>query len=54
MFEEAQLYSPVTSADDGTVTVHLADDHPGKSDPDYQARRNQIAATPVELSLIHI
>jgi phenylalanine-4-hydroxylase len=44
VFEEAQLYSPVTAADDGTVTVHLADDHPGKSDPDYQRRRNQIAA----------
>ncbi len=44
MFEEAQLYSPVTEADDGAVTVHLADDHPGKSDPDYQRRRNEIAA----------
>ena len=44
MFEEAQLYSPVTAADDGTVTVHLSDDHPGKSDPDYQARRNRIAS----------
>ncbi len=50
MFEEAQLYSPVTSADDGTVTVHLADDHPGKSDPDYQARRNQIAAAALDWS----
>src|SRR5262245_689834 len=48
MFEEAQLYSPVTSADDGTVTVHLSDDHPGKSDPEYQARRNQIAAAALE------
>src|SRR5215203_3725306 len=44
MFEEAQLYSPVTTADDGSVTVHLADDHPGKTDPDYQRRRNGIAA----------
>jgi len=44
MFEEAQLYSPVTTADDGTVTVHLADDHPGKTDPEYQRRRNEIAA----------
>ena len=44
MFEEAQLYSPVTEAEDGSATVHLADDHPGKSDPTYQQRRNQIAA----------
>ena len=43
MFEEAQLYSPVTKADDGSVTVHLADDHPGKTDPEYQRRRNEIA-----------
>jgi phenylalanine-4-hydroxylase len=43
MFEEGQLYSPV-SAKDGRVTVHLAEDHPGAGDPDYQARRNQIAA----------
>jgi len=44
MFEEAQLYSPVTTNADGDVTVHLADDHPGKHDPVYQARRNDIAA----------
>lgn len=44
MFEEAQLYSPVTTADDGSVSVHLADDHPGKADPSYQRRRNEIAA----------
>jgi phenylalanine-4-hydroxylase len=43
MFEEGQLYSPVTAADDGTATVHLADDHPGKADPSYQSRRNEIA-----------
>jgi phenylalanine-4-hydroxylase len=43
VFEEAQLYSPVTSADDGSVTVHLAHDHPGANDPAYRARRNQIA-----------
>jgi phenylalanine-4-hydroxylase len=48
MFEEAQLYSPVTTADDGSVTVHLSDDHPGKTDPEYQARRNQIAAAALE------
>ncbi len=44
MFEEAQLYSPVTTNEDGAVTVHLAADHPGKDDPAYQARRNEIAA----------
>ena len=44
MFEEAQLYSPVTQADDGAVTVHLADTHPGAGDPAYQERRNAIAA----------
>ncbi|MDX6583574.1 MAG: phenylalanine-4-hydroxylase [Solirubrobacterales bacterium] len=48
MFEEAQLYSPVTKGDDGSVTVHLADDHPGKTDPDYQRRRNQIASAALE------
>jgi phenylalanine-4-hydroxylase len=44
MFEEAQLYSPVTKSDDGSVTVHLSEDHPGKTDPAYQQRRNEIAA----------
>jgi phenylalanine-4-hydroxylase len=44
MFEEAQLYSPVTQAEDGSVTVHLSDDHPGKTDPEYQHRRNEIAS----------
>jgi phenylalanine-4-hydroxylase len=44
MFKEAQLYAPVTTADDGSVTVHLADDHPGFADPEYRARRNRIAA----------
>ena len=48
MFEEAQLYSPVTAAADGTVTVHLADDHPGKTDPEYQRRRNEIAAAALD------
>ena len=43
MFEEAQLYSPVT-ADGDEVTVHLAHDHPGAEDPDYRRRRNEIAA----------
>lgn len=43
MFEEGQLYSPVSVGEDGAVTVHLADDHPGASDPAYRARRNEIA-----------
>lgn len=29
MFEEAQLYSPVTTGASGEVTVHLHDGHPG-------------------------
>ena len=44
MFEEGQLYSPVTTEADGSVTVHLADDHPGANDPAYRARREKIAA----------
>ncbi len=48
MFEEAQLYSPVTTNDAGDVHVHLGADHPGKDDPAYQARRNEIAAAALE------
>jgi phenylalanine-4-hydroxylase len=44
MFEEGQLYSPVSAGKDGRVTVHLSEDHPGAGDPEYQARRNEIAA----------
>jgi phenylalanine-4-hydroxylase len=44
MFEEAQLYSPVTQGDDGAVVVHLGEDHPGFNDPVYRERRNEIAA----------
>ncbi|MDO7868605.1 phenylalanine 4-monooxygenase [Nocardioides jiangxiensis] len=44
MFEEAQLYSPVTAHEDGTATVHLVEGHPGEHDPDYRRRRNEIAA----------
>jgi phenylalanine-4-hydroxylase len=47
MFEEAQLYSPVTRSDDGKVEVHLGKDHPGFNDPAYRARRNEIAAAAV-------
>jgi phenylalanine-4-hydroxylase len=44
MFEEAQLYAPVTRSAEGDVEVHLADDHPGATDEVYRARRNNIAA----------
>ncbi len=44
MFEEAQLYSPVTTGAGGKVTVHLHDGHPGADDPGYRRRRNEIAA----------
>jgi phenylalanine-4-hydroxylase len=50
VFEEAQLYSPVTKSEDGSVTVHLSDDHPGKTDPVYQERRNEIASAALEWS----
>jgi phenylalanine-4-hydroxylase len=43
MFEEGQLYAPVTEGPDG-VRVHLADDHPGAGDPHYRRRRDEIAA----------
>ncbi len=44
MFEEAQLYAPVTTSGDGDVTVHLGDNHPGAVDPEYRSRRNALAA----------
>src|SRR4051812_25403506 len=43
MFEEAQLYSPVTQGEDGTAVVHLGEEHPGFNDPAYPERRNEIA-----------
>jgi phenylalanine-4-hydroxylase len=48
MFEEAQLYSPVTKGDDGQVVVHLGQDHPGFNDPAYRERRNAIAAASMD------
>lgn len=50
MFKEAQLYAPVTTGEDGSVTVHLDEDHPGFADPEYRRRRNQIAARALEWS----
>src|SRR5687767_15566400 len=43
MFEEGQLYSPITTSEDGEVTVHLSADHLGFADEDYRRRRNDIA-----------
>src|SRR3954451_2658230 len=43
MFEEAQLYSPVTQGEDGKAVVHLGEEHPGFNDPAYRERRNEIA-----------
>jgi len=48
MFEEAQLYAPVTRSGEGDVTVHLSDNHPGAVDEDYRARRNALAALAIE------
>lgn len=43
MFDEGQYFAPVSAAADGSVTVELAADHPGFSDPDYRARRDALA-----------
>jgi phenylalanine-4-hydroxylase len=43
MFEEGQLYSPVSENADGSVTVSLAPNHPGVDDPEYLSRRGEIA-----------
>ena len=43
MFDEGQLYSPVTQDEHG-VKVHLVAGHPGANDLDYLERRGEIAA----------
>ncbi len=50
MFDEAQLYAPVTVGDDSEVTVHLGDNHPGVGDPVYRQRRNALAALALQWS----
>ncbi len=42
------LYSPVRTTADGSVTVELATTHPGFSDATYRARRNAIASLSVD------
>jgi phenylalanine-4-hydroxylase len=44
VFEEGQLYSAVTTDDDGLVEVHLGENHPGFTDAGYRARRGEIAS----------
>ncbi|MBK8731257.1 MAG: phenylalanine 4-monooxygenase [Tetrasphaera sp.] len=51
MFDEGQLYSPVTTAEDGRVEVHLADNHPGLHEPAYRARRSQIASAALNAAM---
>ncbi|HYN30057.1 MAG TPA: phenylalanine 4-monooxygenase [Dermatophilaceae bacterium] len=43
MFDDGQLYSPVTRRDDGSVEVHLGEGHPGFTDAAYRVRRGDIA-----------
>ncbi|OYO13753.1 phenylalanine 4-monooxygenase [Enemella evansiae] len=50
MFTEGQLYSPVSADADGSVQVHLGENHPGFKDEAYRARRNEIAAAAVSWS----
>jgi len=48
MFEEGQLYAPVTRSGEGDITVHLGDNHPGAVDPEYRSRRNALATLALE------
>jgi phenylalanine-4-hydroxylase len=48
MFQEGQLYSPVTRSGAGDVTVQLDDNHPGAVDPEYRSRRNALATLAME------
>ena len=48
MFEEAQLYAPVTRSESGDITVHLSGNHPGAVDREYRARRNALAELAVK------
>lgn len=41
------LYAPVTESEDGSVSVELADNHPGRNDSEYVRRRGEIAAAAV-------
>jgi phenylalanine-4-hydroxylase len=50
MFEDGQLYTPVLRTESGEVVVDLAADHPGSTDLEYRARRNQIAALAMDRS----
>ena len=50
MFEEGQLYAPITRDNAGDVVVVLGDDHPGVSDEAYRSRRNAIAAAATDWS----
>jgi phenylalanine-4-hydroxylase len=42
------LYSPVRTTPDGSVTVELAETHPGFADASYRARRNAIASLSID------
>jgi phenylalanine-4-hydroxylase len=44
MFEEATIYSPVITQENGNVSVIFAEEHPGAQDPGYQRHRAAIAA----------
>lgn len=50
MFEEAQLYSPVTREGPRDAVVHLSADHPGATDQKYRERRNRIATLAMDWS----